>query len=809
MLKNYITTAFRNLKRNRTYTFINVFGLALGISSALILFKFINYHKSFDADQSNYDRLYRFVRHEISANSIDKDMGMPVPFLKAFKNYYPDLGTAAIINYAEEGQFTVTNELGNKSKFMERGGIAFVEEDFFELFDIEMIVGDKETALDNLDQVILSESLVEKYYGFTGTNVASALGKMITLDSKVDLMISGVMKNNPKNSDLPISALTTFKSANSDIFPLFDEEAWGSVSSSTNVYFLKNDGVSEADIETKLKEIVAKYQPEQTETEEYHLQRYGDVHFDISYDSHGDQRVSRQLLVGCAIVAIILILTACINFINLATAQAVKRAKEVGVRKVLGGSKSQLVNQFMSETLLITLISVVLSLGVAELVLNKLDLLLDYRLTLDLLNDPAMLVYLGLIIISVTLLSGIYPSFVLSSLNPVAAMKRTMNSKVSGKFNLRRGLVITQFFISQFLIICTLVVISQMRHFYSADMGFSKESIVSFNMPEPNFKNGQLLKSRLESNPNIESISFHVGAPLSENNLGSNFNYAPLANDTDFDAQFKIIDDQYLELFGIELLAGRNLRATDTLLVNAMITETVMKMIGIQDPNEAIGIKVNTGFNGDKTIVGVVKDFNAHSLKSEMTPLFLIGFPSFNFEGAIKVSGDDAMRKSTVAALEKEWNDIFPAYTFEPSVFEETIKANYEQEADLLVLFQIFSGIAIFIGCLGLYGLISFMANQKTKEIGVRKVLGASVKQILNIFSKELLLLIALAFIVAAPLGYFAMDRWLMDFEYNISIQIWMFVVAILFTLIIGGLTTSLRSFIAAKANPVDSLRSE
>lgn len=809
MLKNFFITAFRNLIRNKTYTFINIFGLALGISSALVLFKFINYHKSFDTHHSNYDKIYRFVRHEISANSVDRDMGVPVPFAEAFASDYPDVGKVAIVQYAREGQFKVTNELGDQIKFAETGGIGFVETSFFDLFDIEFVAGNKETALENPGHVILSASLIEKYYGYTGNNMAAALGKTVGFGNKVDLVISGVMKDNPRNSDLPLSALVTFASASNAIFPLFDKNSWGSVSSSTNVYLLKNEAVSEDDIEAKLTELIAKYQPEETETEEIHIQPMSDIHFNQAYDIQAGGVISSQLLWGCAITGIILILTACINFINLATAQAVKRSKEVGVRKVMGGSKVQLTVQFMSETFLITMVSVILSLGIAELVLNRLDWLLDYELTLDLLSDPVMSLYLGVIIVSVTLLAGLYPSFVLSSLNPVAAMKRSKMAGVSGKFNLRRGLVIGQFFISQFLIICTLVVISQMKHFYEADMGFRKESIVSFNMPEPSTRNGQLLRNRLTSIPNIEALSFHVGSPLSQNNLGSNFNYEPLASDTDFDAQFKIVDDHYLDLFDIELLAGQNLSATDTLLKKTLVTEKVVRMLGFETPQEAIGIKVKTSFNGEKTIVGVVKDFHAYSLKSEMAPLFLIGYPGFNYEGAIRFVGDEESYKSTMAAVKREWSEVFPEYTFDSYLFEDRIAENYEQEADTLILFQIFSGIAIFIGCLGLYGLVAFMANQKTKEIGVRKVLGATIGQIVAIFSKELLILIAISFLIAAPVGYYVMTQWLQDFEYNISIEFWMFLVAIVFTFIIGGFTTGFRSLRAARANPVDSLRSE
>ena len=808
MLKNFYITAFRNLLRNRTYAFINIFGLALGISAALVLFKFINYHKSFDKFHSNYDELYRFNRIETSANNVDRDRGVPLPFAGAFANDYPDLGKVTIVQYAEELLFKVTGERGEERKFLKDEGIAFVQENFFEFFDVEVLAGNKETLFQSPDEVALSVSQVATYFGYGPNELDRALGKIVRLANKRDLRVTGVVPDAAQNSDMKFGTLVSFMVAE-DIFPLFDFESWGSVSSNTNAFLLKPEAVTEEAIGVALDEIVAKYQPEEIETEAYVLQPFDDIHFNAEVGIQFGNTVSRQILWGCAVTGIILIITACINFINLSTAQAVKRAKEVGVRKVLGGSKRQLVSQFLSETLMITLLSVIISLGIAELALNNLDILLGYELTLDLLNDPTMLLYLGIIMLGVTLLAGWYPSAILSTLNPVAAMKRRLSQQVSGRFNLRRGLVVTQFFISQFLIICTLVVLSQMNHFYNKDMGFAKESIISFQMGEPGTRYQEQLRSRLEGNPNIENLSFHVGAPLSRNNLGSNFNYEPLANDTDFDAHFKLIDEYYLDLFDIPLLAGRNLRKGDTLLQNALVTETVLKMIGITDPQEIIGKKIQTSFNGDKTIVGVVKDFHSYSLKSELQPLFLISYANLNFEGAVKVIGGEEAFKQTVAAIEKEWNEVFPEYIFEYNILEERIDENYNDEANMLTLFQIFSGITIFIGCLGLYGLIAFMANQKKKEIGVRKVLGATVNQILSIFSKELILLIAAGFVVAAPLGYYTMDQWLLDFEYSIDMKVWMFGAAILFTVVVGSLTAGLRSLQAARANPVDSLRSE
>jgi ABC-type antimicrobial peptide transport system permease subunit len=495
--------------------------------------------------------------------------------------------------------------------------------------------------------------------------------------------------------------------------------------------------------------------------------------------------------------------------VNLSTALAIKRSKEVGIRKVLGGVRNQLVFQFMGETFLITVIATLISLGVAELAMTNMEELIGYSLSLELMKDISLLLVALGVVVGVTLLAGLYPSFILSRLKPVAVLRSKGQSSLSGNINTRRGLVVFQFLISQVLVICTLVVISQMKFFENKDLGFRKSSIITFPLPSNEEAKLNFMGNELQTFPGVEKVSFSFASPLSDNNIGSTFGYAPLETTGEFDAAFKVIDENYLDLYDIKLLAGSDISKFDTTLSEAIISEQALKLMGLENPEDAIGETIRSGFNGDKRVVGVFKDFHNKDLRDKVDPIIMVKYSGYYYEGAVRFEGSESQTSNLVKKLEETWTAQYPDTIFDYTLLSEKIMENYEEEARVLTLFQIFSGLAIFIGCLGLYGLVSFMANQKTKEIGIRKVLGASVNQILNLFSKELLVLIGIAFLLAAPLGYYLMNDWLSGFEFRIGLSVWVFAAAIGFTLLIGAITTGLRSFRAATSNPVDSLRSE
>ena len=807
MLKNYITTAFRNLTRNKTYTIINVFGLALGISAAIVLFKIVLFEKSFDQYQSNFDDLYRFTKHTESANQVELDAGIQNPFTLAFKTDYPDLGMPVRTFGIGETQLSVTNAIGDLQHFEQKDGIAFADKEYFKLFDYEFELGNPETALEKPSSAVISVSLVEKLFGVTDGGYDRVIGKEIRINDKLDVFVTAVVKDPPVNSSLPFFFLIEYETVK-EIFDFYQPESWTSTSSNANVYFLRGEGVEEDQIKTALVDMVKKYIPENKNNTSYGLQALGDIHFQPEYNTYEDAAVSSDFLTIPIAIGIFLILTACINFVNLSTALAIKRSKEVGIRKVLGGRKEQLMQQFLGETFFITIISVLISLGAAELMMKNMEQFVGYSLSLNLLQDPQLIMILLGITVGVTLMAGLYPSLILARLAPVMALKSKGQSALSGNVNTRRGLVIFQFIISQLLVVCTLVVISQMQFFEKQDLGFRKTSIVTFPLPTNDSEKLTPLRNELSGFAGIEKISFNFASPLSDNSISSSFGYAPLEMEGSYDAAYKVVDENYLDLYGLELLAGRNFRSTDTLDV-AIITQEVLKLMQIEDPNEAIGKEIQSGFAGAKKVIGVIKDFHTKSLKEKIEPTILVTYQDYFYEGALRFEGTDKQMGNVISALEAAWTKQYPNVLFDYSLFSESIMENYEEEANMMNLFQIFSGIAILIGCLGLYGLVAFLASQKTKEIGIRKVLGASVGQILNIFSRELLVLIVIAFVIAAPVAYYIMDYWLSDFEYRINMNVWVFVIAVGFTLLVAGLTTGFRSIRAAQANPVDSLRSE
>ncbi|MFT6872770.1 MAG: putative ABC transport system permease protein [Roseivirga sp.] len=807
MLKNYFVTAIRNLTRNRSFTIINVFGLALGISAALVLFKIVLFENSFDQHYSNYDRLYRFVKKVENPNEVDFDAGMQNPFTTSFKTDYPDLGLPVRTFYIGENQLSVEGVTGDWVHYEQKGGISFTDPDFFKLFEYEWKIGDPATALSKPNAAVITVSLAEKLFGVTDGGYDRVLGKEIRLNSELTIFITGVVADTPQNSSLPFKIMIEYESIK-EIFDFYQEDSWTSTSSNANVYFLINENVSPDQVNAVLPGIVDKYIPEHENPTSYSLQSLADIHFDPTYNTYADAAVSPQANTFRVAIALFLILTACINFVNLSTALAIKRSKEVGIRKVLGGLRGQLMFQFLGETFLITLVSVLLSMGVAELILTNLESLIGYELSLNLFGDPLLLLLVIAVILGVTLFAGLYPSLILSRLKPVTALKSKGQSALSGNINTKRGLVIFQFFISQVLVICTLVVISQMQYFERQDLGFRKSSIITFPLPTNEQEKLSTMKNEIVRFSGVEDISYGFASPLSDSNIGSNFAYAPLEMEGSYNVAFKVIDETYIDLYGIELLAGRNIAKGDT-LTEALVSTEILKLMEIENPEDAIGLTIQTGIEGDKKIVGVFEAFHNKNLREKIDPMIMVTFPFYYYEGAVRFEGSDAQFSDLIASIEQAWTAQYPEVLFDYKVLSDEIMTFYEEEANMLTLFQMFSGIAILIGCLGLYGLVSFMASQKMKEIGIRKVLGASISQILNLFSKELLVLIVIAFLIATPVGYYFMNDWLSDFEYRIEINIWVFVIAIGFTLIIGMITTGAKSFSAAKANPVDSLRSE
>lgn len=809
MFKNYFKTAIRNLRRNRAFAIINILGLVLGISGTVVIYRIITFEKSFDTYHSNADRVYRINFIQNADGSMNRGTSVMHPLREAMRTDFPDW-TVAGMHWYGPGIFIIENEQGVQQKFREEEGMAFVEPGFFQMFDYSVIAGSEEDLLSAPNTMALSASAADKLFDLDGKGYQSVLGKTVKFENKLTMQVQAVYQDPPKNTDFGIDYLMFYEGAR--IYPYANNlTAWGTINGDTKLWVKLPEGQTEVSAETQLKTASKDYLAQlgvQDENVYLALEPLTDIHLDD--ETGGGGVISESTLKALQLVGLVLILTAAINFINLATAQSVKRAKEIGIRKVLGSRKKHLVFQFLGEVFLITSISVLLSLGLSEGALMKLEPFLGYKLGLSLFSEPGTILFLLGLVLLVTFLAGFYPALVLANYNPVHAIK---NSKLtakgkSGGMSIRRVLVVFQFLISQFLIIATLVIVFQMDYIRNKDLGFDTEAIFTFAIPERTEEKMDLLKSRLEGIPGVGEISFYIASPggATTNNLDDIKD--PRNSEETFDANRKNVDYNYAELFDLEVIAGEFYRKEapqDVSVINRQFSEA----LGYQSPEQAVGQRFETNWGRKYLIAGVVEDFHNKALRQGLEPVYMMPGSSQYFEGGVKMSINKGY-KQTIAAIEQIWGEIFTADVFTYQFLDERIAQEYDSETQFSSLLQVAAGLAIFIGCLGLYGLVSFMANQKVKEIGIRKVLGATVASIVGIFSREVMMLLGIAFLLAAPLGYYGMNTaFLNNYAYSINIGAVVFIMAILATVLIAAFTVGLRAFRAASANPVKSLRDD
>jgi putative ABC transport system permease protein len=809
MIKNYFRIAIRNLVRHKGYTIINISGLAVGIAACLLIFVVVRYELSYDTFQKNYDRIYRVVTSGTRADGTeDHNPGIPCPALDALKADFPQVQKIAATASTSQSQFTVlgndpNSDVAISKKFIEDRNVVFTTPEYFEIFSAKWLAGTPAVLKDPAN-VILDKSTAQKFFG----DWSKAMGQFLKMDNLVLLKVAGIIEDAPQNSDFPIPVFASY-----EVFKRYDfnynySDDWGSLSSNHQIYMLLPENVTAASIQSQMPAFVKKhYQQQRSSNERTHvLQPLKDMHYDFRYGTMGDHSTSKTILWTLTLIAVLIIVMASINFVNLSTAQAVGRSKEVGIRKVLGSQRAQLIAQVLGETFLIVLFSSILALVIAKIAMPFLTHVASVPESLPLFTWGTAL-FLASVIIAVTLLSGIYPAMILSGFRPALALKSKITSANVGGISLRRVLVVTQFAISQVLIIGTIVAVTQMNFVRNADLGFSKEAILmipaysdSVNLPRMN-----PLKQELLQNPNIVSVAFASDEASSDNNWASNFAYDN-KDDAEFPVFHKFGDEDYIKTFGLQFVAGRGFSASDTMR-EIVVNETLLKKLGVKDPNEAIGKNLRIGGGRWLPIVGVVKDFKTNSLREEVKPLTITSRRRFYFGAAVKMK--TANLAQTAAQVQKLWEKTYPEYAFDSHFVDETIERFYRQETQLSLLYKIFAGIAIFISCLGLYGLVSFMAAQKTKEVGIRKVLGASVGSIVYLFSREFTILIAIAFVIAAPVAWYIMSNWLENFVFRIDIGVGVFALAILASVIIAWITVGYKAVRAALANPVRSLRNE
>jgi ABC-type antimicrobial peptide transport system permease subunit len=797
MIKNYLKIAWRHLRRNKAYAFINVAGLTLGITCSIIIFVLVHYELSFDDFHTDKDRIYRVVT-EIHHDDISYTSGTPSPMGKALHDDYTFADKIARVRVMSNPLVSITTSGKDVRKFVETQGLALANPEFFDVFNFPFLKGDK-SALSRPNTAFITEKLAKKYFPD-----GDPIGKVLRIENSMNYTVAGVLKDLPPNTDrtqeiyLPFVQLKDFDSSTAG------PNNWSGINNNMQCFLRLKPGVTPASVENLFPAFMQKYYAGTRGLKVYHfkLQPLSDIHFNANYSG----LIEKKYIWAMGLIGIFLIVTACVNFINLATAQALTRSKEVGIRKVLGGMRPQLFWQFIAETSLIALFATILALCLAIQAMPYVNQLLEINLHISLTQDIGLGIFLVILLTVVTFLAGSYPGLILAGFQPVLALKGKLNQQHIGGFSVRRGLVIVQFAISQLLIISTIVIAGQIHYSRSTDMGFTKDAIVLLPIPSPNQPNMEHLRTELAAITGVEKTTLCFTPPASPDNNLTGFHYDNDPKQEPFNINDKFADDQYLSTFGLTLVAGRNYFRSDS-AHEFLVNETLVHKLNLSSPQEVIGKHLALEDGPSGTIVGVLKDFHNNSFKGNISPVCIS--PDHGWYNYCAVKLNMARAGSILPTFEKRWNDIYPEYNYTYRFMDDSIAEFYQTETILLKLIEVFAGIAIFIGCMGLYGMVSFMAVQKTKEIGVRKVLGAGVPQILWIFGREFFRLLILAFLLAAPIGGWFMHRWLEDFVYRIPLNAQIFLLALASTFVIAVLTIGYRTLRSALANPVKSLRTE
>tara|TARA_R110002096_G_scaffold326134_5_gene520066 strand:- start:2856 stop:5225 length:2370 start_codon:yes stop_codon:yes gene_type:complete len=789
MFKNYLKIALRNLRRNPGYSFINILGLSIGLSCFIIITAYIHYETSFDTFHEKTDRTYRVAVQQPSNFYLGTNhfAVTPVPLENAITNDFPEVETATTIG-KRSLYLTVDSH-----PFKERGIIA--TSSFFDVFTFSFSEGDPQTALTTQNSIVLTKALAHKMFGEN-----PSVGKTITRNDGVEFTVTGIIENVPENSHFTFDFITP---ASSDDHYSQNMKEWGN--SGWFTYIVLKEGTDADQLQAKLPEFIAKYSPTD---HQYYLQSLTDIHLQSNLNFELSANNNITYIYIFAGIAIIVLLLAAANYMNLAVAQSIKRAKEVGLRKVIGANRGQLITQFLSESLLSALLALIFALILSDLAFPLFEGLVERPLSLSFLKYPTYFaIIVGSSLIS-GLISGSYPAFFITRLQPNNALKG-LHKKGTRNFNLRNLLIVGQFATSIILVVGSIVIYQQMRYVQTTEMGYNREHILTLNIQDRQVnQHFDIIKQELLKNPDIDKVSASLQLP---NSLDSQTLIRGWEGSEDSEQGQPIyitgVDYNFIDIYDMEILAGRNFSrdiSSDTTSGAYLINETAVKALG-WDIDSAVG-KSMSAWAGKGTVIGVLKDFHMHSLHMQIEPLTIYLAPNKYNYISLKLKGNNL--SETVDYATKTLTN-FSGFPVSYSFLDDAFDAQYKSEIKLNSIITYFTLLALFIACLGLFGLAAYSAEQRTKEIGIRKVLGASVSNIVALLSKDFIKLVIFGFIIAIPIAWYAMNQWLSDFAYKIELGYGIFIFAGGSAVFIALITVSYQSIKAAYANPVNSLKSD
>jgi putative ABC transport system permease protein len=801
MFSNYLKIAYRNIKKHLGYSLINVAGLAIGMACCILILLFVFDELSYDKFHENHDRIYRVTRKWFNADGVvNLHLGhVAPPVAPLLENDFPEIAHAVRIVGA--GGLLV----GNETAFYEEPRLYFAEEDVFEVFNFDMIVGDPSTALKDPFAIVITDEMAERYFGSE-----DPIGKSLTIKTasqQADMKVTGVIKPLPHNSHFHPNLLGSFKTYEAVVG---DEELQSWTSNNYATYLLMTEGYNIDLLKSQLDPFIDRHYGEgRSERTKLELQRLTDIHLYSHLDSEIEANSDITYVYIFSIIALFILLIACVNFMNLATARSAGRAKEVGLRKVVGAQRPQLIRQFLSESIITAVLSLVIALGIVLLALPKFNQFIGRELSLNVSTNISLLISLFFIAIFVGLVSGMYPAAFLSAFKPVRVLKGNLDVGKKG-FSFRTVLVVFQFAISIILIICVGVVSSQLDYIRTRNLGFDKEQVVVLPSSPPIISRLEGFKTRLLQNPNILNISAAKRVPSGR--LLDSAGARVMRGETSEPVNFRIaqlrVDYDYIPTFKIELAAGRNFSremGTDP-TQSFIINEMAAKRIGWESPEEAIGKGFGYGSRNGQ-IIGVVKDFHFESLHQEISPIVMFLSKTDLSQISIRISPENIPQ--TMAFLKDIWAEMRPDFPFSYYFIDENFDQLYRSEEKLGRIFSVFAFLSVLIGCLGLFGLASYSAERRTKEIGIRKVLGASASGITVLLSKEFTKWVLLANVIAWPAAYLIMSRWLQSFAYRAGMSVGIFLLAGGIAWIIAFLTVSYQAIKASIADPITALKYE
>lgn len=787
MFKNYLTIAFRNLIKHKGYSFINISGLALGMACCILILLWVKDELSFDRFHKHYNEIYRVnIDEELASGEVGTWVVTPGPLGRELQANFPEIKDFVRLDLRNKVIMKINNE-----SFVEHDFV-FADPSIFDIFTFKFMRGNARESLSSPDSVILTETMAKKYFGD-----ADAVGKTVTIKNRFTFRVTGIIKKVPANSHFTFNFLAPFQ-----VLKKFGEEIEGWRRFGFHTYLRLEKGASYEQLNQKIRGYLKKHTPETEIT--LHLQPLKKIHLYSASIHSGGNKGDIRLVYIFTLIAVLILIIACINFMNLTTARSANRAREVGMRKVAGAQRIEIIKQFFGESILLSFIGLFLAILVVSLLLPAFNALCGKQLHLDIFKDGGIISWLTTIALFTGIVSGIYPALFLSSFRPVKVLKSSVVSG-TGKSRLRKVLVVTQFTLSISLIIGTIVVYNQLHYMRNMDIGFDKEHLAYIRMPVSMDRQYESMKNEFLSDPHVISVCAASSLPIRTPMSTSGVEWEGKKPKDRLLINVFFTDCDYAKTLNLKMVEGRFFSrsfATDAKSAY-IVNETAVKTMGMPSPvGKWFDMWENKG-----TIIGVIKDFNFASLHQKIEPLVMRISPERYSYFLIRIKAGHIF--GAIDSLKKKWRGLTAGLPFEYGFIDEQIDNLYRIEKRIGTIFRYFTLLSIAISCLGLFGLASFMAEQRKKEVGIRKVLGASVKGIIVLVSKEFVKWVILANIIAWPIAYIIMDKLLQNFAYRVTIGIGTLLLSGLMALIIALLTVSYQSIKAALDNPVDALKYE